>query len=184
MTLETNLPGVFSGGDFFYGPKSVVEAVACGKEVAESIHRYLNNLDLKTDRQKDWSFTKPETEGEALKPRQVMPTRDLSERRGTYQEIALGFTEERARREAERCLKCGICSECYQCVEACLAKAIDHEMKPIERMIEVGSVVMAPGFQPFDPSPYEPYGYTHYPNVVTSMEFERILSASGPFEGH
>ncbi len=184
LTLETNLPGVFTGGDFFYGPKSVVEAVACGKEVAESIHRYLNNLDLKTDRQKDWSFTKPETEGEALKPRQVMPTRDLSERRGTYQEIALGFTEERARREAERCLKCGICSECYQCVEACLAKAIDHEMKPIERMIEVGSVVMAPGFQPFDPSPYEPYGYIHYPNVVTSMEFERILSASGPFEGH
>ncbi len=113
-----------------------------------------------------------------------MPTRDLSERRGTYQEMALGFTEERARREAERCLKCGICSECYQCVEACLAKAIDHEMKPIERTIEVGSVVMAPGFQPFDPSLYEPYGYIHYPNVVTSMEFERILSASGPFEGH
>ncbi len=184
LTLETNLPGVFTGGDFLYGPKSVVEAVACGKEAAESIHRYLNNLDLKADRQKDWSFIKPETEGEALKPRQVMPTKDLSERRGTYQEIALGFTEERARREAERCLKCGICSECYQCVEACLAKAIDHEMKPVERIIEVGSVVMAPGFQPFDPSPYEPYGYIHYPNVVTSMEFERILSASGPFEGH
>ena len=184
LTLETNLPGVFTGGDFFYGPKSVVEAVACGKEAAESIHRYLNKLDLKADRQKDWSFTKPETEGEILKPRQAMPTRDLSERRGTYQEMALGFTEERARREAERCLKCGICSECYQCVEACLAKAIDHEMKPIERTIEVGSVVMAPGFQPFDPSLYEPYGYIHYPNVVTSMEFERILSASGPFEGH
>ncbi len=47
LTLETNLPGVFTGGDFFYGPKSVVEAVACGKEAAESIHRYLNKLDLK-----------------------------------------------------------------------------------------------------------------------------------------
>ncbi len=184
LTLETNLPGVFAGGDFFYGPKSVVEAVACGKEAAESIHRHINHLDLKADREKDWSFVKPETEGEVLKPRQAMPTKDLSERRGTYQEIALGFTEERARREAERCLKCGICSECYQCVDACLAKAIDHEMKPIERTVEVGSVVMAPGFQPFDPSLYEPYGYAHFPNVVTSMEFERILSASGPFEGH
>ena len=184
LTLETNLPGVFAGGDFFYGPKSVVEAVACGKEAAESIDRYLNQKDLRADREKDWSFVKPETEGEELKPRQSMPTRDLDERRGTYQEMALGFTEERARREAERCLKCGICSECYQCVDACLAKAIDHEMKVIERTIEVGSVVMAPGFQPFDPSPYEPYGYIHYPNVVTSMEFERILSASGPFEGH
>ncbi|MBI5606081.1 MAG: FAD-dependent oxidoreductase [Deltaproteobacteria bacterium] len=184
LTLETSLPGVFAGGDFFYGPKSVVEAVACGKEAAESIHRFINQLDLKVDREKDWSFVKPETEGEVLKPRQAMPTKDLSERRGTYQEIALGFTEERARREAERCLKCGICSECYQCVDACLAKAIDHEMKPIERTVEVGSVVMAPGFQPFDPSLYEPYGYAHFPNVVTSMEFERILSASGPFEGH
>lgn len=184
LTFETNLPGVFAGGDFFYGPKSVVEAVACGKEAAESIHRHLNHLDLKTDRQKDWSFVQPETKGEALKPRQAMPTRDVSEGRKTYQEIALGFTEERARIEAERCLKCGLCSECYQCVEACLAKAVDHTMKPIERMIEVGSVVMAPGFQPFDPSLYEPYGYAHYSNVVTSMEFERILSASGPFEGH
>lgn len=184
LTLATNLPGVFTGGDFFYGPKSVVEAVACGKEAAESIHRYINQLDLKVDREKDWSFVKPETEGEVLKPRQVMPTKDLSERRGTYQEIALGFTEERARREAERCLRCGLCSECYQCVDACLAKAIDHTMKPVDRTIEVGSVVMAPGFQPFDPSLYEPYGYAHFPNVVTSMEFERILSASGPFEGH
>ena len=92
--------------------------------------------------------------------------------------------KERCREEAERCLKCGLCSECYQCVGACLAKAVDHTMKPIERTIEVGSVVMAPGFQPFDPSLYEPYGYINYPNVVTSMEFERILSASGPFEGH
>ena len=121
-----------------------------------------------------------------LSPNPVPPIGKLpvEDREGNFKEINFGFDEKASREEAERCLKCGLCSECYQCVEACLAKAIDHTMKPIERTIEVGSVVMAPGFKPFDPSPYESYGYSKYPNVVTSMEFERILSASGPFEGH
>jgi heterodisulfide reductase subunit A-like polyferredoxin len=48
----------------------------------------------------------------------------------------------------------------------------------------VGAVVLAPGFQPYDPSQYSAYHYANYPGVVTSMEFERILSASGPFAGH
>jgi hypothetical protein len=44
-----------------------------------------------------------------------------------------------AKREAERCLKCGICSECYQCVDACLAKAVNHDMQPKRTVVEVGS---------------------------------------------
>jgi heterodisulfide reductase subunit A-like polyferredoxin len=48
----------------------------------------------------------------------------------------------------------------------------------------VGAVILAPGFAPFDPSIYATYGYAAHPNVVTSLEFERILSASGPYEGH
>jgi heterodisulfide reductase subunit A-like polyferredoxin len=184
VTFETPLPGVFAGGDVFYGPKSVVEAVACGKEVAESIHRYLNGIDVMADRERDWSYEKPETEGEAHKPRASLKNIPLGEREGNFNEIALGFTEEQARREAERCLKCGICSECYQCVKACLAGAVDHSMAPSETTIEVGAIVLAPGFTAFDPSSYETYHYANHPNVVTSMEFERILSASGPFEGH
>ncbi|MBK5101115.1 MAG: FAD-dependent oxidoreductase, partial [Desulfobacteraceae bacterium] len=184
VTFETPLPGVFAGGDVFYGPKSVVEAVACGKEVAESIHRYLNGIDVMADREKDWSYEKPETEGEVHKPRASLKNIPLGEREGNFNEIALGFTEEQAKREAERCLKCGICSECYQCVKACLAGAVDHSMAPSETTIEVGAIVLAPGFTAFDPSSYETYHYANHPNVVTSMEFERILSASGPFEGH
>ncbi|RLB22586.1 MAG: 4Fe-4S ferredoxin, partial [Deltaproteobacteria bacterium] len=60
VTLETPVPGVFAGGDVFYGPRSVVEAVACGKEAAESIHRYINGQDLREGREKDWSYSKPE----------------------------------------------------------------------------------------------------------------------------
>jgi heterodisulfide reductase subunit A-like polyferredoxin len=50
--------------------------------------------------------------------------------------------------------------------------------------VAVGAVILAPGFAPFDPSIYATYSYAGHPNVVTSLEFERILSASGPYEGH
>jgi hypothetical protein len=48
----------------------------------------------------------------------------------------------------------------------------------------VGAVILAPGFAPYDPTPYETYSYAQHPNVVTSLEFERMLSASGPYAGH
>jgi len=184
LTLETPIPGVFCGGDVLYGPKSVVEAVESGKRAAESIRRYLTGQDLREGREEGWTYEKPSVQGVEFKPRKAMAKLPPEQREGNFKEINLGFDEKTAREEAERCLKCGLCSECYQCVQACLAQAIDHSMKPVERTIEVGSVVLAPGFQPFDPTLYESYGYSKFPNVVTSMEFERILSASGPFEGH
>ena len=184
VTLETPVAGVFAGGDVFYGPRSVVEAVACGKEAAESIHRFLNGLDLREGREKDWSYEKPPLENVRPAPRRPMKKLPLEERAGNFKEIALGYSEEDCKEEVARCLKCGICSECYQCVKACLAEAVDHEMAPQEITLDVGAVVLAPGFTPFDPSVYDTYNYMSHPNVVTSMEFERILSASGPFEGH
>jgi heterodisulfide reductase subunit A-like polyferredoxin len=71
-----------------------------------------------------------------------------------------------------------------QCVTACQAGAIDHSQKPEVKEVQVGAILMAPGFQTFDPSRCETYHYAKHPNVVTSLEFERILSASGPFGGH
>ena len=52
VTLQTPVPWVFAGGDLFYGPKSVVDAVACGKEAAESMHRFIQGEDLAADREK------------------------------------------------------------------------------------------------------------------------------------
>ena len=184
VTLETPVKGLFAGGDVYYGPKSVVEAVECGKRAAESIDRYIRGVDLREDREEDWSYEKPDIEGEEKRSRTPMTNLAPGDRTGDFREIALGFSEEEARQEAERCLKCGICSECYQCVSACLAGAVDHGMKPKEKSIEVGAIVLAPGFTPFDPSSFDTYNYSSHPNVLTSMEFERILSASGPFEGH
>ncbi|MEJ2023983.1 MAG: FAD-dependent oxidoreductase, partial [Deltaproteobacteria bacterium] len=70
---------------------------------------------------------------------------------------------------------------------ACKAQAVTldtHAQEEEALSINVGSVILAPGFEPFDPRKYDTYQYGHYPNVVTSMEFERILSATGPYMGH
>jgi heterodisulfide reductase subunit A len=74
--------------------------------------------------------------------------------------------------------------ECKQCERVCQAKAIDFNQK--DRIVELhaGAIILAPGFTPFDPSQYETYQFITHPNVVTSMQFERILSATGPYQGH
>ncbi len=184
VTLQTPIDWVFAGGDAFYGPKSVVDAVSCGKEAAESIHRFINGLDLKEGRDKKWEYVKPETAHEAKKDRVNVRCLDPEARECNFLEVSFGYDEQEAKREAERCLKCGICSECYQCVDACLAGAVNHGMQAKRTVVEVGSVILAPGFEPYDPSKHEYYAYANHPNVVTAVEMERILSASGPFQGH
>ncbi|HHW43317.1 MAG TPA: CoB--CoM heterodisulfide reductase iron-sulfur subunit A family protein [Desulfotomaculum sp.] len=76
------------------------------------------------------------------------------------------------------------CIECGSCEEACQAGAIDHSMEEETIELKVGAIVLCPGFERFDPSELAYYGYGRFPNVLTSLEFERILSASGPFQGH
>ncbi len=73
---------------------------------------------------------------------------------------------------------------CQVCTEFCGVDAIDHSQQDETIELEVGSIILAPGFQPFDPSNLTHYGYGRHPNVMTAMEFERILSASGPTLGH
>ena len=185
ITLQTPIDWVFAGGDAFYGPKSVVEAVACGKEAAESIHRFINGMDLKTGREQQWDFEKPDIIGEPHKSRVSVRCLDPEARECNFLEVSYGYDENEAKNEADRCLKCGICSECYQCVDACLAGAIDHTDTALEETVEVGSVILCPGNEIYDPSALDDvYHYKTNPNVLTSLEFERILSASGPTMGH
>jgi len=80
-----------------------------------------------------------------------------------------------------------VCCECYECVKACGADALTidtHLEKPAVENLDVGAIVLAPGFSPYDPSGLDFYGFDTLPNVVTSMQYERMLSASGPFGGH
>ena len=75
------------------------------------------------------------------------------------------------------------CIGCRTCQEICKANAVDYEQKDSEIALNVGSIILAPGFEPFDARLKSEYGYGRYQNVVTSIEFERILSASGPYGG-
>ncbi len=184
VTLETGEPGVFAGGDGVTGPKSAVEAISQGHEAAISIDRYLHKADLRENRPLKKEEPAPLPEGKhQKKARRHANKIPLEKRLTTFDELEETFSEEAAVKEAERCLDCGLCSECLQCVAVCQAKAIDHTMKEKTVEIQVGSVVLAPGFEPVDARIKSEYGYGRMANVVTSMEFERILSASGPFQG-
>lgn len=75
------------------------------------------------------------------------------------------------------------CIGCRTCQEVCKANAVEYDQKDSEIILNVGAVILAPGFEPFDARLKSEYGYGRYANVVTSIEFERILSASGPYGG-
>jgi heterodisulfide reductase subunit A-like polyferredoxin len=185
-TLQTSRKGIFAGGDAVTGPAYAIEAVAAGREAAISIHRFLNGEDLKEGREPS-SWERPSADDLLAKaqkiPRERAALLPPEGRKGDFQEVKLALTEDEALREAQRCLNCGLCSECLQCVSTCKADAIVHDMKEEIFDIEVGSVVLSPGFDEFDAVRLTSYGFGRYPNVITSIQFERTLSASGPYQG-
>jgi heterodisulfide reductase subunit A len=85
--------------------------------------------------------------------------------------------------DEDNCIRL-LTGDCGVCSQVCAAGAIDYEQQPEQLTLKAGSVILAPGFKPFDPSGIRAYGYGRYPNVFTTLEFERILSPGGPFKGH
>ncbi|MFX1532135.1 MAG: FAD-dependent oxidoreductase, partial [Promethearchaeota archaeon] len=79
--------------------------------------------------------------------------------------------------DRDKCIGCGICRG------VCKAKAIDYALKEKIIKIDIGAVILALGFDEYDPTSLKVYGYGKFKNVITSTQFERILSASGPFSG-
>ena len=192
-TLATDVPGIYAGGDAVTGTAFIVNAIAAGRNAARSIQAYLTGKDLPQERvgvpATVASFT-PQEVSQRMAHQVASPVlrhepakRPAEERITDFLEFASVFSEQQARAEAARCLRCGICSECNQCVYACRAGAIHHD--DTERLIEleVGAVVLTPGLEPMPGGIRPEYGYGRYPNVVTSLQFERMLSASGPFGG-
>jgi heterodisulfide reductase subunit A len=86
--------------------------------------------------------------------------------------------------DAENCIYFVKNGKCGFCKKVCPADAVDFDQKEETVHLQVGSVIVAPGFSTFDPSDLDTYQYSSYPNVITSMEMERILSATGPYQGH
>jgi heterodisulfide reductase subunit A len=88
--------------------------------------------------------------------------------------------------DGKKCLMVtrGKCGDHPLCVEACAADAIDFEQKSEEFELKIGTIIIATGFDVFDPSTKPEYSYGKYPNVITGFEFERLVSSSGPTGGH
>jgi len=86
--------------------------------------------------------------------------------------------------DRELCLNKENIIVCDKCIKACERQAIDFEMKPEILELEVGTIVVATGADVFDPASLVEYGYTKFPNVITSLEFERLINAGGPSGGH
>lgn len=80
--------------------------------------------------------------------------------------------------DKSKCIGCGIC------YNVCVARAVDYNQKEEIMELNVSSIILAPGGRLFDARRRGEYGYGIYKNVITSIQFERLLSATGPFEGH
>ena len=183
-TLATNVAGIFAGGDGVLGPASIVDAMAQGHRAAEAIDAYLRGATQAVA--PAVSAEKPARNPEPGAPRQKrvpMARTDMAERLRGFTEIEQGYTAEQAIAEAKRCLACGLCSECMECVKACSAGAIRHEQLAVERDLDVGSVILTPGFEEFQASLRGEFGHGRYANVLSSVQFERMLSAAGPTGG-
>lgn len=181
-TLETNIKGVYAGGDVVSGPATIIEAVAAGKKAAEVMDAHIKGIEIKP---KQYKVGRPEPEelaGKKKIKRVEMPKLPLDKRAG-FEEVELGFDEQKAMQEAERCLNCALCCECLQCEKVCEPDAIAHDLEDKFLEYDVGAIVVATGFDVYDPNKLKEYGYGKISDVVTSLQFERLLSASGPTEG-
>jgi len=191
-TLATSRPGVFAGGDVVTGTAFVIDAIAAAHKAARSIDRYLRGEEGVEEpvlqpvvEISEEELARRLAEGLIVeRPRVEIPTSPPEERKKDFREINLTLSEEEAVAEAERCLSCGVCSECLECVYACKADAINHDMTEKWLNLKVGAVILCPGVEAFDARQKTEYGYGRFANVLTSIEFERLLSASGPFGGH
>ncbi|MCJ7535233.1 MAG: FAD-dependent oxidoreductase [Anaerolineales bacterium] len=192
-TFAATRPGVFAAGDSVSGTAFVIEAVHSGHEAAESIIRFLSGNQLERAPKPPLPVVQIDQEeieariakGEITVQGRVQLTELAVEHRlDNFSEIESGYDETSAQAEAARCLACGICSECMSCTFACGVDAIDHDMPPSQSRIEVGAVILAPGYQTYRAELSEEFGLGRYPNVVTSLQYERMLSASGPTNGH
>jgi heterodisulfide reductase subunit A-like polyferredoxin len=180
VTLETNQEGVFASGDIVLGPSTVIDAIAAGKRAAESIDRYLNGVDLKEGRDIQKHVVRNVPLDYAVPaPRQPMPEYEPTSLLDNFDEIEQGYSPEMALAESQRCLSCGGCSDCHECTKVCEPEAIDYEMEDSYVDLNVESIIVSTGMELFDPSIISEYGYGRFKNVVTALELERMLSATG-----
>jgi NADPH-dependent glutamate synthase beta subunit-like oxidoreductase/NAD-dependent dihydropyrimidine dehydrogenase PreA subunit len=162
---RTPVEGLYAAGDGVTGPTTVVQSMASGRAAARSIHGDLAQEEIpvnKTGRPMDRDYPEIPTNIPSLS-RPTMPEQQPGVRKDNFSEVAMGLSESQVLFEAERCLQCGICSECFLCADACEAVgAIRHQDRPRETVEQAGVVIIA------DPSAAPP------------IKGEDVIRAYGP----
>ncbi|MFW9923323.1 MAG: FAD-dependent oxidoreductase [Candidatus Thorarchaeota archaeon] len=202
MTLQSKSHShIFCCGEFYYSPESVIEAIASGKWAAESVHRYLRGEDLYAGRPSSATTHSEIYKGRvrigkvieeipierANSTKRVPLNKEPVQNRldSCYLEVVKPYTEEEAKLEANRCLHCANCGVCKECVRACEAQAINHDQIPEIISEKVGAIILATGYNLFDPSKIKNfhYGDPQYPDIITGMQYERLTNSAGPTQG-
>jgi heterodisulfide reductase subunit A-like polyferredoxin len=195
--LLVNDEGIFAGGDIILGPATVTEAIGHGKLAARVISEFLEGQKLEDIEVK----IRAEKESKIrLKPEEVFTEKELDlferynrtrieklsikERIKSFNEVVKAISEQQAIAEADRCLNCGICSECHECIKACEAHAIDYNQKEELITREVGAIVVATGAGVFNTDVFDEYGGGELEDVISAVKYERLMCASGPTGGH
>jgi len=155
FTYQTDESDIFVGGDVYSGPKFAIDAIAAGKQGAESIHRFVHpgqSLVIGRDRREYHALDKSKAlisiEGYDNTPRQRTEQVDTSKSKNTFKDLRLTFTEEQVKKETERCLGCGaavvdeyMCIGCGICTTKCnfdavsLHKIDDAPGQPVEKLL-------------------------------------------------
>ncbi len=189
-TLQTAVPHVFAGGDVVTGPSMIVNAVAQGKKAAFYIDRYLRGEQLAGVNYDD---RLPVVDQKEVMGRQQsysnLPAVGTKNQNGTNMtgQTSAGsvtepaLTEAEARYSAGRCLDCGVCSECSQCITTCPANAVDMAMRERVEEVEAAAVIMSTGFKLFPAELKTQYGYGTLKNVITGMHMDRLLAPTRPY---
>jgi heterodisulfide reductase subunit A-like polyferredoxin len=185
-TLQTSVPYVFAAGDVVLGPSMITSAAGQGRRAAFMLDRWLQGQPLDATA---FDGPLPAMEKEAVLGRQATYRQLDSLNYATFAKPAPGefypdektMTEEEALYAASRCLDCGVCSECQQCVKICPADCIHLDQRGSEFEAEVDAVIVATGYTLFPADLKPQYGYGTYKNVITGMQMDRLLAPTRPF---
>ena len=184
-TLQTSVDYIFAGGDTVTGATTLIEAAGQGKKAAFYMDKYLRGLNMLDfqdgDKLPAVDKAKILSKQYTLAPQIQNAMMPLAQRATSWKEVEQTYTEAELKASTERCLDCSNCRECHQCVAACPSNAIDFSQKTQVMNTTVKSVIVTTGYKLFPPSGKPNYGYTKYANVIDSMQMDRLIAPTRPF---
>jgi len=162
---QTGIDGLYGAGDGVTGPTTVVQSMASGRAAARSIHKTLSREEIpapRTGRPLNRDYPEIPKNIPSLS-RPTMPEQQPGVRKDNFSEVSMGLSESQVLFESERCLQCGICSECFLCTDTCEAVgAIRHQDEPKETVEQAGVIIIAD------------------PTAAPTVKGEDVIRAYGP----